>query len=72
MGHATFLQHSFLGGEWSQSVQGRVDRPDYRTAMSVCLNGLPIEQGAWVRRPGFAHAGFTRGGRPARVIAFDF
>ena len=72
MGHASFLQHSFLGGEWSKSVQGRVDRPDYRTALSVCLNGLPIEQGAWVRRPGFAHAGFTRGGRPARVVAFDF
>jgi len=69
---ASFTQHSFLGGEWSKTVQGRMDRPDYRTAMQVCRNAMPFEQGAWTRRPGTMHLGHTRGGVPGRVIAFDF
>lgn len=40
--------------------------------MNVCLNGLPIEQGAWVRRGGTQHADLTRNGLPGRLIPFDF
>lgn len=72
MGDANYLQESFLGGEWSQSAQGRISRPDYRTAMNKCLNGIPIETGAWARRPGTMDANTTRNGQPARVLEFAF
>ncbi len=72
MADASFIQSSFAGGEVSKSIQGRVDRPDYRTFLNVCLNGMPVEQGAWQRRTGTRHAGPTRGGVAGRVISFDF
>src|SRR5271166_5680827 len=72
MAETSYVQPSFLGGEWSQSIQGRTDRPDYRTALNVCLNAFPVETGAWCRRPGFQLAGTTLGGHPGRVIKFDF
>ena len=72
MADASFAQTSFLGGEWSQFTQGRFDKPEYRTAMSVCLNGFPLEQGAWVRRPGTRHVFPARGGASGRVRSFDF
>ena len=69
---ANFVQSSFLGGEWSQTAQGRIDRPDYLMAMNVCINGIPLEQGAWVRRPGFEFGATTRQGNPGRVISYAF
>ncbi len=72
MADASFLQHAFLGGEWSKRMQGRIDRPDYRTAMNVCLNGFPDETGAWVRRPGSRHVCATLLGQAARIISFTF
>jgi hypothetical protein len=62
MGRASYLQASFLGGEYSQAAQGRIDLPTYRTALNVCLNAIPIESGAWQRRGGTQHCGLTRGG----------
>jgi len=50
-----------------------MDDPRYRTAMNLCLNGLMLETGAWIRRPGLMFAGRTpNGGAPARVISFNF
>jgi hypothetical protein len=72
MGAASYIQTSFLGGEWSKSMQGRIDRPDYRQALNTSVNGLPMETGAWVRKPGSHFAGTTRSGNPGRVIEFDF
>ena len=72
MGEANRVQSSFDGGEWSKAMQGRIDKPEYRTAMNICLNGLPIESGAWTRRPGTQHAWTTRSGLPGRVIPFEF
>jgi hypothetical protein len=72
MANASYVQTSFAGGKWSQAAQGQSARPDYRTAMNVCLNGMPTETAAWVRRPGFRQAGFTRGGAAGRQIRFDF
>jgi hypothetical protein len=68
----TYTQSSFLGGEWSKTMQARFDRPDYRTAMNVCLNGLMTETGAWTRRIGTRHAGLSRGGVKAKTIPFAF
>lgn len=72
MAEASYVQSSFLGGEWSQTFQGRVDRPDYRTGMNTCLNGLPIEAGSWTRRPGFRYSAWTRNGLPGKLLKFDF
>src|SRR5260370_874427 len=72
MADASFYQSSFLGGEWSLAAQGRMDDPRYRTAMNVCFNGIMLETGAWVRRPGTKFAGRTQKGNPARVMQFNF
>ena len=72
MGLASFVQTSFFGGEWSKAATGNLTDPRYKTAMAVCLNGLPVEPGSWTRRPGFWHAGATRGGNKGRTLSFDF
>lgn len=72
MANASFSWKSFLGGIWTKSVQGRTDLPKYQTGMNVCVNGHPIEQGSWVRRPGFLFNATTRDGVFGRVIPFDF
>lgn len=72
MPDASFTQPSFLGGEWSPYAQGRIDDKRYRTAMVVCLNAIPVEEGACVRRPGTAFICTTRSGAAGRVMPFDF
>ena len=72
MAEASYVQTSFLGGEVSQTVQGRTDNPAYRTWMNACVNAMPFEQGAWTRRSGTIHAGATRNGASGRVISFGF
>lgn len=72
MADASFLQTSFLGGRWSPYAQGRADRPDYKEAMNECLNALPIETGAWTRRPGTQRLGFTRDGAFGLLREFHF
>lgn len=72
MPDASFVQSNFLGGEWSPYAQGRYDHPKYRTALALCLNAIPVEEGACPRRPGFAFVATTRGGAKGRVLPFDF
>jgi hypothetical protein len=72
MANASFVQTSFLGGEWSPRAQGRMTDQTYKTAMANCHNGYPTEEGAWIRRPGFRYLAHTRGGQAAKLIAFDF
>lgn len=72
MGTASFAQHSFLGGEWSKVIQGRADRQDYRTAMNLCRNALPIEEGACTRRPGTKQICPTRDGLPGVIREYDY
>ena len=50
---SSYLQTSFLSGEWSPFYQGRADKKGYKSAMNVCRNSFPLEEGTWVRRPGF-------------------
>lgn len=67
---ANFTQHSFLGGEISPRGQGRSDQTFYRQSLKLCLNGLPIEESPWTRRPGFIDLGCTHLGRPAVIRSF--
>ena len=62
MGTASFVQNSFLGGEWSPQMQGRFDLAEYRTGLNVCLNVIPIEEGSAPRRSGTRLGGVTRSG----------
>lgn len=72
MADASFIQTSFLGGEWAPYVQGRADDPKYRTGLNVCRNSLPVEEGAWTRRPGIRMTVATRKGLPGALRSFDF
>lgn len=72
MASASFMQTSFLGGEWSPYYQGRADSPKYRIAMNVCFNGVLLEEGVWTRRPGSKFLATTRHGVPGRIIPYTF
>lgn len=71
MGAASFLQSSFLGGEWSSLMQGRIDLPKYRLAMNLCQNTIPLEEGACERRSGTELLASTKSGYNARVIGWE-
>jgi hypothetical protein len=62
MPNASFIQTSFLGGEWSSYSQGRTDSERYKTAMNVSFNGYPLEEGSWTRRQGTRNVAMTKGG----------
>ena len=62
---------AFIGGEFSQQAQGHSDLPTYRQAMSLSLNGHPIEEGAWIKRSGFTFLVPSRGRTFCRLIGFD-
>lgn len=72
MPNADYNQTSFLGGEWSPYFQGRTEHPRYKTAMNVCLNGYPLEEGAWTRRTGTKFIATTRGGVAGRIMSFAY
>src|SRR5579884_1134154 len=72
MPNVTYQQTNFLGGEWSPFFQGRTDHPRYRTAMNLSRNGFPMEEGAWVRRPGTRLIAPTAGGKPAKLLPIHF
>jgi len=72
MGDASYVHDNFLGGEVSQTTQGWVSNEKYRTWMNRCRNALPLEQGAWTRRPGSMFCQPTRMGSPGRVLPFQF
>lgn len=72
MPNASNVQSSFAGGEWSPEMQGHIELPEYKTALALSFNGLPIETAAHSRRPGTLVAQTTRGGAPAKLIRFDF
>lgn len=65
-------QSNFLGGEWSDTALGNFMDKEYKTALSTCINGYPIEPGAWMRRQGTMHDGFTRRGLPGRIFTYEF
>lgn len=71
MGDSSFIQHSFLGGEWSAYAQGRSDLPAYRTALNQCQNAIPVEESSCVRRPGTPELGPTLYARPGLIRRFE-
>ena len=72
MARASFMQTSFLGGEWSKFVQGRMDSEKYKISLNLCQNYYPLEEGALMRRQGTRYIAHTRGGTAGRVIPLSF
>lgn len=71
MGRLSHIQNGFNSGEWSPLMQGRSDLDKYPKGMGVCLNGVPVMQGPWTRRPGtaFLH-GVKDNAQSVRLIPF--
>jgi hypothetical protein len=72
MALANYHQTNFLGGEWSPFYQGRTDHPKYRSALNLSRNGFPLEEGAWIRRPGSRLKGPTYKNLPGRTYKVFF
>jgi hypothetical protein len=52
MAKASTIIRSFNGGEWSPTVEGRVDIEKYPSSLRESVNGILTPQGAWVGRSG--------------------
>lgn len=73
MGRASTIQNSFNGGELSALLLGRQDIEKYESGLYVCLNAIPLAQGAWARRPGTAYLHQTKfNNRLSRVLPFQY
>ncbi len=70
MADSAHHQSSFLGGVWGPLSQGRSDLPAYHQALNVSVNGITVEEGAWVRRSGFQFLGTSRGRSPAKLAPY--
>ena len=72
MANSSFVQTDFRGGIWSASAQGRMSLDTYKTGMNESFNGMPMENGSWMRRPGFRYIGETRYGAAAVLKEFRY
>ncbi len=73
MGRASNIQHAFNSGELSSLLLGRQDLDKYGGGLFVCLNGVPLVQGGWTRRPGTAYLHQVKDHtKTTRVIPFQF
>lgn len=72
MGNFSFVQTSFLNGEWSPLAQGRMTDPAYKSAMNVSYNAHPLEAGSHTKRSGARYLAHTKAGAAAALHGFDF
>ena len=73
MGRASLIQNAFNAGELSSLMLGRQDVDKYASGLFVCLNAIPLTQGAWTRRPGTAYLHQCKHhNKLARVIPFQY
>lgn len=73
MPHASPIQPSFSGGEFSPRIYGRVDSERYKTGLATCLNYLPTTQGPIIRRSATAYKIDAKdASKPPAMIAFKF
>lgn len=67
------LQSTFIGGEYSPLIYGRVDSDRYKEGLAACVNYIPIIQGPITRRPGTKYVAQVRDSSKAtRVVRFEF
>lgn len=67
------IQTNFNGGEWSPLMLGRTDLDQYKSSLKYSLNGIPLVQGAWTRRPGTYFAAEVKtSAKKTRLVRFEF
>jgi len=73
MPKASPIQSSFNTGEITPLLYGRPDLENYRNALQTSLNGIPLIQGPWARRPGtYFTAEVKDSSKATRVVPFKF
>lgn len=73
MARASDSQHAINAGELSSLMLGRQDIQKYGAGLFVCLNAVPLTQGAWTRRPGTAFLHQTKfNDKLSRVLPFTY
>ena len=73
MGRASTIQNALNAGELSSLLLGRQDLDKYVSGLFVCLNAIPLTQGAWTRRPGTAYLHQCKhNNKRARVLPFQY
>lgn len=67
------LQTSFIGGELSPSLEGRVDIDRYASGLATCENFMVLPQGGVVKRAGFEYIADAKyPDKKCRLIPFLF
>lgn len=71
---STSIQSSFNTGEVSGLMHGRLsDFDKMKSAVVSSLNGIPLVEGGWTRRPGTAYCDETRyPTKKARIVRFKY
>lgn len=73
MARAALIQNAVNAGELSALMLGRQDIAKYASGLYVCLNGIPLTQGAWTRRPGTAYLHQTKHhAKESRLFPFQY
>lgn len=73
MGRESLIQANFNAGELSPLMLARTDIAKRNSGLYTCLNGIPLSQGGWTRRPGtlfMKEAKFHN--REARLFPFRY
>lgn len=73
MANTRLLQQSFIGGEVSPNIFGRIEDPYYRNGLSECRNFVIRPDGSAENRAGFEFVNVARNDySKARLIPFQF
>lgn len=72
MAKASPIQQSFNCGEVSPLVYARTDIAKVKNGLTRSLNGIPLVQGGWTRRPGEYYVAPTKANGAARLVRFEF
>lgn len=73
MANIRTLQRSFVGGEVSPEMFGRIDDAKYQSGLAKCLNFIPKPQGPVENRPGFQFVREVKDStKKVRLIPFTY
>lgn len=66
-------QSNFSAGEFSPTMEGRVDVDRYKQGLATCLNYMPTVQGGLTRRPGTKYVADVKTvAKKTRLVEFEF
>lgn len=71
MASYTIINNTFVSGELSPMMHGRVDSPKYLTGVAVCENFIPSRQGPMIKRAGTKYVAKLDQTEVAKLALFD-